>query len=402
MSGPWVALSLMPEDDFRQAAAPLFAEGQVDAVEWSFDMRWRSQRPPWLEALLDHYGAEGRLLGHGVHFSAMSARWEPRQAEWLDDFRREVAVRPYVHVSEHYGFMTADGFPRGAPLPLPQDEATLRVGRQRLALLREALRGNGLRAPVPLGIENLAIAWNRDEALAHGPFLDALLEDPTDFVLLDVHNLYCQAANFDIPATELLRSFPLQRVGEIHISGGSWQPAWRGDRGPSMRCDTHDDAVPDEVFALLEDALRLCPNARAVIFERLGDTFRDPASFEGFRSDFQRVRAIVRMRALADTAPPAVATAVPTPVPAAAPTLPGPPPSDDESLAHYQSALLGHLLHDIPADAMRARLAKDPLFDPYRRHVEAMDPRALGLAARIAKKWVRPASAAPAGKVART
>ena len=81
---PWVGLSLMLEDDFRMAAAPLFAQGIVDVLEWSFDTGWGRPMPEWADALLDHYGEQGRLLGHGVHYSAFSARWEDRQAGWLE------------------------------------------------------------------------------------------------------------------------------------------------------------------------------------------------------------------------------------------------------------------------------------------------------------------------------
>lgn len=286
---PWVGLSLMLEDDFREAASPLFAEGVVDVLEWSFDTGWTRPMPAWADALLAHYGAEGRLLGHGVHYSPFSARWEERQARWLARLEIEARARSYLHVSEHFGFMTAAPFARGAPLPVPRGPAALAVGRDRLRRMRAALGG----PDVAVGLENLALAWNRDEALAHGAFLAEVLEGPEDFIVLDVHNLHCQVENFDVAPDALLATFPAARVREIHVSGGSFLPAWPDRPQETVRCDTHDERVPEPVFDLLSRALARFPNVRAVIFERLGGTLRTQAEMSAFRADFQRVRRLV-------------------------------------------------------------------------------------------------------------
>ena len=289
---PWIGLSLMLEDDFRDAAAPLFAEGIVDVLEWSFDTGWGRTIPEWADALLDHYGEAERLLGHGVHYSAFSARWEERQARWLEQLAAEVSRRRYAHVSEHYGFMTAAPFTRGAPLPVPRGEASRAVGRDRLRRMRAVL-DRGQSGACPIGLENLALAWNRDEALAQGPFLDEVLEHDDDFIVLDVHNLYCQLANFELDPDDLLGGYPASRVRELHVSGGSFLPAWPEQPEQTVRCDTHDSDVPEPVFDLLARALARFPNVRAVILERLGGTLRTRADAEGFGRDFLRVKAIV-------------------------------------------------------------------------------------------------------------
>ncbi|OJY27962.1 MAG: hypothetical protein BGO98_28675 [Myxococcales bacterium 68-20] len=289
---PWIGLSLMLEDDFRLAAGPLFAEGVVDVLEWSFDTGWGRAIPEWADALLDHYGEAGRLLGHGVHYSAFSARWEERQARWLERLAGEVARRTYVHVSEHYGFMTAAPFMRGAPLPVPRGEASRSVGRDRLERMRAVLAA-GRNDACPIGLENLALAWNRDEALAHGAFLGEVLDHAEDFIVLDVHNLHCQIENFDIDPDELLDSFPAARIRELHVSGGSFLPAWPHHPEETVRCDTHDGDVPAPVFDLLERALDRFPDVRAVILERLGGTLRTQADIDTFRRDYLRVKQIV-------------------------------------------------------------------------------------------------------------
>ncbi len=389
---PWVGLSLMTEDDFRVAAAPLFAGGEVDMLEWSFDAG-RRPAPAWAEALLDHYAGEGRLFGHGVHYSPFSARWEARQQSWLDALGRELSRRPYARVSEHYGFMTAGPYVRGAPLPVPRDRASLQIGRERLDRLRAVLASAG---SCPLGLENLALAWSRDEALAHGGFLDDVLTGHDDFIVLDVHNLYCQAENFGLSPDELLATFPAARVGELHVSGGSVLRAWPGRRD-EVRCDTHDDAVPARVFDLLERALARFPNVRAVVFERLGGTIRTVEDAEALRADFRQTKALAALaRRPADAragGPDAGASAGGG---GAAPRVLA-EEGDVSALAAFQSALLALLERENDESVIRAHLEVAPEIAAYRGVVRAFDGRALGIAARVVKRWAR---RRPAGEAA--
>jgi uncharacterized protein len=282
---PWVGVSLMLEDDFLRAAHHLFAAGEVEVLEWSFDIGWPpAVVPRWAGELIAAFGANGRLLGHGVHYSALSAGTETQQQTWLDRLAEEVQRHPYRHVSEHFGFSSTRNFHRSAPLPVPLNETTLALGRERLARLAEVAR-------VPVGLENLAFAFCPRDVEEQGRFLDALLAPTDGFLLLDLHNLYCQAVNFDRDPDELLATYPLHRVRELHVSGGSWSAA-NGSEKP-IRRDTHDGPVPTELFEWLPRVLARCPNVEAVILERLGGTF-SAADDEVFRGDFRRVKEVVR------------------------------------------------------------------------------------------------------------
>lgn len=389
-----VGLSLMIEDDFRLAALPLFAEGVVEVLEWSFDTVWehgdgRPARPmpAWAEALLDHYASEGQLLGHGVHFSMLSAVFEERQARWLEDLARETARRPYRRISEHYGFMTTPSFARGAPLPMPRSDAMMRIGRDRLARIRAALS-----APCPIGIENLALAWSRDEALAHGRVLADLLGDrdgdgASDFIVFDVHNAYCQIVNFGLEAEALLASYPADRVRQIHVSGGSDRPAWPPiasslpKESDVVRRDTHDERVPGPVFALLEASLRRFANVDVVTLERLGGTIATDDAAEQLRADYLRVREICAQakRSFVERAEPSTRALAKAEAESGA---------TESELAALQDALLTLLLDPSLDEAtLRARLCADPVFAP----LLAIDPdrRSLGISEQIVKRWTR-------------
>ena len=145
-------------------------------------------------------------------------------------------------------------------------------------------------AKVPIGLENLAFAFGLPDVMSQGIFLDRLLAAVDGFLLLDLHNLYCQIHNFNLSALEILARYPLDRVKEIHISGGSWSQ--HGSR--KIRRDTHDNAVPAAVFELLATVVNLCPQLEFVIFERIGNTLKTASSQAQFRRDYHRIVKIIQ------------------------------------------------------------------------------------------------------------
>ncbi|MCW5822125.1 MAG: DUF692 family protein [Cyanobacteria bacterium TGS_CYA1] len=284
-----VGLQAMPTEDFRQAATPLILDELVDVLEWSFDANWDKadhQYPEWFESLIQVYSDENSLLGHGIRLSALSAKTSPRQLKWLARLEHECTERNYLHISEHFGFFEAAGLIDGAPLPVPYTKEAVAIGRNMLSKIIEA-------SSKDVGLENLALAFNKDEAQNQGKFLEDLLDNSKCFLLLDLHNLYCQIFNFNLNPKDHLSSYPLHKVRQIHLSGGSFSKSWSGKRD-AIRRDTHDGPVPAEVFGLLEMAVTMCPNLEFVILERLGNTMDGEDDFNQFRADFEKMHRIVR------------------------------------------------------------------------------------------------------------
>ena len=248
----------MIDADFASAAAPLFERGVVDAVEWSFDTGWGRPLPQWLSQILKTYSDAGRLYGHGVSYSTLSAEPDVRQERWLERARQECQELQYQHVSEHLGFMTTPRFAQGTPLPMPLHPDVVELGRARMEALRRAC---GTR----VGVENLAMAFSKQECLAQGTLIEQILPDD-GFVLLDLHNAWCQVGNFGLTRDELLDTFPLPRVRALHVSGG------RDDEISGARRDTHDNPIPDAVIEWIPDAVAACENLEVVIVERMGGT----------------------------------------------------------------------------------------------------------------------------------
>ena len=285
---PKLGLSLMPTDDFRQATKALFAEDKVEALEWSFDKTLVGfSFDSWSAQIVDKFSKAGALTGHGVNLSVLSDCFSQRQQDWLDHAREEFRNRKYVHASEHFGFAEAGPIAYGAPLAVPMDAHSLHIGKEMMKRYAEATQ-------CPVGLENLAFAFSMEDVKRQGEFIDELISSVDGFLLLDLHNIFCQVANFDIPERELLDSYPLAKVRELHLSGGSWSPSVSGKR-LAVRRDTHDDAVPQEVFNLTALALKLCPNTEFVFLERLANTMPEAQDQSDFREDFETMKEIMEV-----------------------------------------------------------------------------------------------------------
>lgn len=364
------------DTNLLRAALPLFEAERVQGLEWSFDAVFQHpDLPPWFEELLDAFGQADRLVGHGVFFSLFAGRWSTEQRRWLSELRRLSARFRFDHVTEHFGFMTGADFHQGAPLGVPLTPTTLAIGRDRLRRLQDACR-------VPVGLENLAFAYSLEEVKKHGAFLHALLEPVEGFLLLDLHNLYCQLHNFDAEATDLLALYPLDRVRELHLSGGSWAESVAAP-GRKIRRDTHDDAVPAEVFALLAVALDACPNVAYVTLEQVGWGLGTEAAQGQFQRDFLAMDAVVQAKNRQNQAANALPAKSFLPEKILAPQG---PPLEDEALHTQQRQLAGILETANDYRCAQARLAASSLAHSAWA-VETWEPHLLETAIAIAQKW---------------
>jgi uncharacterized protein (UPF0276 family) len=353
-----------------KAALPLFEQEKIEAIEWSFDTIYkRKEVPDWFYELLQVYSQEHRLIGHGVFFSLFSGKWSESQSEWLKQLKDLCKTFHFDHITEHFGFMTGANFHTGAPMSIPFTPATLAIGRDRLARIYDA-------CACPVGLENPAFSYTLEEVKRHGAFLEALLAPLNGFIILDLHNLYCQTHNFDLPVDALLALYPLDRVREIHISGGSWdQTAIEPEK--MVRRDTHDEGVPAEVFQFLEYALPRCPNLKFVVLEQLGIGLRTEDSRALFQADFLKMDTIVK--AYQDSQP-ATNTFLPIDLPVLGPIL------EDMQLFEQQRQLSSILeTCENYAQGMEQLSASKLANTPW--EVEQWRPAMLETAIRIAQKW---------------
>ncbi|TGE06307.1 multinuclear nonheme iron-dependent oxidase [Hymenobacter fodinae] len=372
--GIFSALACNLDANILTAAFPLLEEGRVEALEWSFDtLFWTKQVPAWFSDLLQAYAAQHRLVGHGVYFSLLSGRWTAEQQQWLRHLRELTKQFAFDHITEHFGFFTGQNFHSGAPLPIPYGANTLRLGQDRLRRMQEA-------CACPVGLENLAFAYSLEEVKRHGEFLDKLVEPVNGFLILDLHNVFCQLHNFSVPYEELMDLYPLERVREIHISGGSWEDSGQVP-GRQIRRDTHDEAVPEEVFQLLERTLPRCPNLKYVVLEQLGTGLQTELSQAQFRADFSRMQALINQHR-STSSHPAPEGFWPQQL------LPLGPVAEDAELEAQQQQL-SNILETAPSfEAARQQLHASSLANTA-WNIEGWEPHMLETAISIAQKWKR-------------
>lgn len=368
------AIACNLDADILSASLPLLEEERVAAIEWSFDTLFKVKEvPQWFEELLSTYSKEGRLVGHGVFFSLFSGKWQPEQQEWLNHLRGLCKKYHFDHITEHFGFMTGADFHYGAPLSIPYTAQTLAIGRDRLARIYDACER-------PVGLENLAFSYSLDEVKRHGAFLEELIAPLNGFIILDLHNLYCQLHNFSLDFKALIRLYPLERVREIHISGGSWE-ATALDPDRRVRRDTHDDTVPEAVFALLQKTIPLCPQLKYVVMEQLGNGLQSPESRQGFYHDFIKMETIVSQ---AD--PNSRSHSINTFLPAL--PIPLGQVAEDPQLHHQQLELSGILETALHYDDALYRLQHSSLAGTA-WNIEYWKPYMIETAMNIAQKWRR-------------
>jgi uncharacterized protein len=223
------------------------------------------------------------IVVHGVELSIGSAHgWNPAYVEMLDAFQ---AMWPFLWHSEHLGFQTIPGedgatLEVGVPLPVPPTkEAATIIGERAAAICR--------RYPVPFLLENpayyIADLPSDGEIGDDIGLMKAIMERSGCFLLLDLHNIYCNAVNHGTDPLAVIGRVPLDRVMEIHVAGGASRDGfWM---------DGHNSRVPEPVWELLEYTLPRAAEVRGVVFEMLDD-FAVALGTEAIGEELQRARAI--------------------------------------------------------------------------------------------------------------
>ncbi|WP_374547928.1 DUF692 family multinuclear iron-containing protein [Rhodoblastus sp.] len=188
----------------------------------------------WLAAIREHYP----LSVHGVGLSLGSVA--PLDRDHLARLQQVVARTAPALVSEHLAWSDFSGRAFPDLLPLPYDETALRRVADKVDAVQQALGR-------PILIENPATYLRfAVDALAETQFLAELCARADCGLLLDVNNVHVSAINHGFDARAYLDSFPLDRVGEIHLAGH----AEARDAGGCFLIDDHGGPVAEPVWAL--------------------------------------------------------------------------------------------------------------------------------------------------------
>jgi uncharacterized protein len=192
---------------------------------------------------------------HGTKLGLASA--SPVETRWLDHTARVIEAARPDYWSEHLAFVRSGGIEIGHLAAPPRTTATVD------GLARNVAAATRVVGMPPL-LENIATlidppASSMDEA----SWIGACLAVCDSGLLLDLHNLHCNAVNFGYDSRAFLARIPVERVRAIHIAGGRPLPSGR-------LLDDHLNPVPDPVFELLRIVASLAPQPLDVVLERDG------------------------------------------------------------------------------------------------------------------------------------
>lgn len=209
----------------------------------------------WLEVISDNHLVPGGkpmhvldairtaypIALHGVALSIGSVGGP--DAAYLSQLRALADRIEPLWVSDHLCWTGVHGRHLHDLLPLPYTEEALGVVVRNIGQVQDAL---GRR----LVLENVSsYVQFASSQMSEWAFLREVAERADCLLLVDVNNVHVSSVNHGFDALGYLRALPAHRVQQIHLAGHT-------DHGDVL-IDTHDQPVPEPVWALYAEACRL-------------------------------------------------------------------------------------------------------------------------------------------------
>lgn len=190
-------------------------------------------------ALLERLRADYPLSVHGVGLGLGSV--DPIDPNHLRRLAALIARYQPGLVSEHLCWSAAGGRHLNDLLPLPYTEGALAHVSERVTRTQEFLGRQLL-------IENISSYLRfAHSTIPEWEFVAALARNTGCGILLDVNNIYVNAANHGFDAHTYLAAIPGEAMQEIHLAGYD-------DSGTCL-IDTHGNPVSEPVWALYRAAI---------------------------------------------------------------------------------------------------------------------------------------------------
>jgi uncharacterized protein len=194
-----------------------------------------------------------QLIVHGVGLSIGSHDgYSMKYIELMDQLVRSVDIAWH---SEHLGYTMVDGIFVGTMLTLPCNESVLLMLIKRIKEIQD-------RYKMPFLLENVASLIPPDKGtMDEAEFLNRICEHTECKILLDLYNLQCDAHNFGLNIETFISKLNLDRVVEIHVTGGV--------KHKGFLLDVHSRQNDFSTLKLLEETISRTPNLKTITYELL-------------------------------------------------------------------------------------------------------------------------------------
>jgi len=187
-----------------------------------------------LDTVRSHYP----VALHGVSMSIGSA--DGLRDDYLTQLKGLADRIDPLWVSDHLCWTGNAHFNSHDLLPLPYTSEALDVVCANIAHAQDVL-GRALLIENPSSYLTFS-----DSEMTEWEFIAAMTARTGCFLLLDINNIYVSAQNHGFDALAYLDGVPVDRVRQIHLAGHT--------QGDHLLIDTHDQPVPDPVWALYDIA----------------------------------------------------------------------------------------------------------------------------------------------------
>ena len=187
-----------------------------------------------LEDLRRHYP----IAFHGVSLNLGGT--ELLDLDYLRELKRLTTTFEPMIVSDHLCWTRHGGLHLHDLLPLPYDEGVIDHVARRIVEVQDILGRQIL-------IENLSsyVEFNWSD-MPEWEFLRSVAERSDCLILLDLNNIVVNAKNHDFEPQQYMQAMPADRIAQYHVAGHSLSG--------TLRIDTHDKPVSDQVISLYADA----------------------------------------------------------------------------------------------------------------------------------------------------
>ena len=191
------------------------------------------------------------LVMHGVSLSIGST--DPLDLTYITKLKALAETTQAKIISDHLCFTGVHGVNTHDLLPVPYTEESLNHAVTRIREVQDRLERT-------LVLENPSTYLEFSASnIPEWEFLARMAEEADCGLLLDVNNIYVSCFNHGWDAAAYLKAIPANRVAYMHLAGHS-------NQGTHI-IDTHDAPVPDSVWQLYEQALKVTP-CRNIMIER--------------------------------------------------------------------------------------------------------------------------------------
>jgi uncharacterized protein (UPF0276 family) len=236
-------------------------EGLVDVVEAEPEAYWIPASKglgfrSFLPGALEHLPQPKLLHGVGAPLGGTCSPPDEHTAAMAADI---AALRP-EHVSEHLSFTRFQAGHSNSPmftgfmLPPLQSPAGVALATANIRQYRKALGGIRLAVETPVSyLPPVPGEW------PDGAFVAAVAEAADCGILLDLHNVLCNARNGRQSVAAFCDALPLERIWELHFAGG--------EREGGFYVDAHSGLVDPELMEIAAALIPRLSQLRAIIFE---------------------------------------------------------------------------------------------------------------------------------------